>query len=463
MSEVSAHPSGAEVPSAEGKAPSGRRGRRLGVEIKPGSARQARLEAGLSLGQVARGDISRTAIFFVETGKAKPSMDTLKLIAERTGRPLDYFLSRPSTMEPRSSAGTVEVERLITAGDAAGAIVAGKAMLDTEPDTGIAARIRFLMATAHLRLTQPVPARRLAAAARAYFEQAGDLLMIAECLGSEASAAYLMQDPGALALAEGALATCRSLYPVPSITESRLLAILGHVHATNRNWEAAIKSYELAIEAGDVVQDLRRLSLMYSGLSLACQESGQLNQAAHYAQRAMAIHEMLNDRISLARSENNLGLMLIGAGDLVKARGHLERSVRLLEQDGIEAGKADFLISLSELALAESQLDQAERFATEGLDLATRLSEGASVAEAHEWLGRIAVARGDHRTGDAEFHIAFELLEKAQAKDRLSRTHADYAEILEARGDMGGAVQHLKLALGSRSRKQTVESRSAIA
>ena len=105
MPEVRTHPSADDVPAETRRATSGRRGRRQGVEIKPGTAKRARLEAGLSLGQVAGRDISRTAIYFVETGKAKPSMETLKLIASRTGRPLDYFLERPSTMEPRSSTG----------------------------------------------------------------------------------------------------------------------------------------------------------------------------------------------------------------------------------------------------------------------------------------------------------------------------------------------------------------------
>ena len=68
-----------------GRRPSGRRGRRHGIEIRPGTVKQARAEAGLSLAQVAGDAISRTAIYFVETGKAKPSMETLKLIAERTG------------------------------------------------------------------------------------------------------------------------------------------------------------------------------------------------------------------------------------------------------------------------------------------------------------------------------------------------------------------------------------------
>src|SRR5579859_6009325 len=94
MSDVLARPDGVGGATRPGKSP-GRRGRRRGVEVKPGTVKQARLESGLSLAQVARGDISRTAIYFVETGKAKPSIETLRLIAERTGKPLDYFLKDP--------------------------------------------------------------------------------------------------------------------------------------------------------------------------------------------------------------------------------------------------------------------------------------------------------------------------------------------------------------------------------
>jgi tetratricopeptide (TPR) repeat protein len=468
MPEVQTHPSAesalratADVAAEHRKANSGRRGRRQGVEIKPGTAKRARLEAGLSLGQVAGSDISRTAIYFVETGKAKPSMDTLKLIAARTGRPLDYFLVRPSTMEPRSSAGSAEIERLITEGDAAGALVAGQAALHGERDPEVVARIKYLMGNAHLRLAQPVQGRRLAASARAHFEETGDLLMTAECLGSEASAAYLMQDPGALALAEGALATCRLLNPVPSITESRLLAVLGGVHATNQDWDAAIAAYEEAIEAGDVVQDLRRLSLMFSGLSQAYTETGHLSQASHYAQKAIAIHETLNDRVSLARSENNLGLMLLHAGETVKARGHLERAMRVFIETGVENTRAPIVMSMCELALAESDPAGAERFANEALDLATRLGEEVWTAQSHIWLARVARARGDDGTVDTEFQTAFDLLKRADAGDRLSRAHGEYAELLEVRGDMSGAVRHLKQALATRPARRTADSRAA--
>jgi tetratricopeptide (TPR) repeat protein/DNA-binding XRE family transcriptional regulator len=462
MSEVHAHPSAADGPREIGKI-SGRRGRRRGVEIKPGTVKQARFEAGLSLAQVAGGEISRTAIYFVETGKAKPSMETLKLIALRTGRPLDYFLSQPSTMEPRSTASTVEIERLLATGDSAGALADAEALLGSERDPEAVARIKFLMATAHLRLAQPVQARRLASSARAFFEQAGDLLMTAECLGSEASAAYLIQDPGAAALAEGALAICRGLNPAAPITEARLLAILGGVHATNRNWQGAIDAYELAIAAGEVVQDLRRLSIMYSGLSQAYQELGRISEAARYGHRALAIHETLSDRLSLARSENNLGMLLLKHGDLVDAQGHFDRALRLFEEGNVEPQRANLLMSMCELEFLREDLAAAEHWARQALEFAGRASEPINVGESHVWLGRIAEARGDHLVVDAEFHAACDLFEESGVGEPLSRAHADYAEILEARGDIAGAVQHLKQALAARPSQRAVDSRAAIA
>jgi tetratricopeptide (TPR) repeat protein/DNA-binding XRE family transcriptional regulator len=456
MSEVYAHASAGDGPREIRKATSGRRGRRRGVEIKPGTVKQARFEAGLSLAQVAGSELSRTAIYFVETGKAKPSMETLQLIATRTGRPLDYFLSRTSTMEPRSTPGTEEIERLIVTGDPGAALAKAEPDLAAEQDAEIAARIKFLMATAHLRLAQPVPARRLASSARAYFELAGDMLMTAECLGTEASAAYLVRDPGALALAEGALATCRALNPGSPITEARLLAILGSVHITNGNWQLAIDAYEQAVAVGDVVQDLRRLSLTYSNLSVAYQELGRFNEAARYAHRAIGIHETLSDRLSLARSENNLGMLLLRQGDLADAEGHFERAIKLFEDEGVETQRANFLMSMCELHWLRDDLAAAERWAREALDFANRTSERVNVGESRVWLGRILEARGDSPAADSEFNTAFELFRASP--ERLSRAHGFYGEILEARGDLGGAVRHLKQALATRPSDRTEES-----
>src|SRR5689334_16979407 len=129
---MAAHPSG----------PGRRRGRRRGVEIRPGSVKEARRESGLSLGQIARSDLSRTAIYFVETGKAKPSIETLRLIAERTNKPLEFFLGPAGAIGMDPEAALAELERLLATGDPAAAAEAAEKLIAAVSDPRVAARAR---------------------------------------------------------------------------------------------------------------------------------------------------------------------------------------------------------------------------------------------------------------------------------------------------------------------------------
>src|SRR5260370_35661740 len=70
-------------------------GRRKGVVVREGSVAQARREAGLTLAKVAGRELSRTAIHLIEKGMARPSMETLKHIAHKTGKPMSFFLPSP--------------------------------------------------------------------------------------------------------------------------------------------------------------------------------------------------------------------------------------------------------------------------------------------------------------------------------------------------------------------------------
>ena len=69
--------------------------------MDPERVRQARVEAGLSLAQLAGDDVSRTFIHFVERGRSRPSRRVLALIARRTGKPISYFtLQPPGDLQP---------------------------------------------------------------------------------------------------------------------------------------------------------------------------------------------------------------------------------------------------------------------------------------------------------------------------------------------------------------------------
>jgi len=439
MSEVSAHPS----------ATNRRRGRRRGVEIRPGSVKQARQESGLSLGQVARSDLSRTAIYFVETGKAKPSIETLRLIAERTNKPLEFFLGEAGGLILDPEAALVEIERLLSIGEPAAAAESSEKLIASTTDVRVAARARIHLSLAEIRLGHPVRARGEAATARAYFMQAKDIHLAALAMGYEAGAAGNMLDPGALGIAEEALALCRTLTPVPSMLEARLLMILGHAYGQAHDYANAIRVLEESIGIGTAIQDLRQLSIIYSSLSLNNQELGQFAEAARYAHRAMAIHETLQDKRSLAFAANNLALLVFMQGDLAGAFRHAESSLQRVEELGSEEGKAHILMTLAELEIARSNYASAGRYAVAAREVAERMGEAANIAEARTWLGRVLEAEGDSDAADAEFEGAFRLLDELGVAERKTRNRAIYADILEARGDLPGANRQLRLALAA--------------
>ncbi len=434
---------------ADGAAPKSERKRLPGVNLRAGSVKQARREAGLSLAQVGKGHVTAPAIFLIETGRTRPSLPTLEHIARRTGKPIEFFLADPAGVTNETQDGLLELESLLAHMRYADAIEYGEKLLSLGSSAYRLGPIRFHIARAYLQLGKPEPAGDLLLQAQAHFESVGDTLMLAEVLGSQASLLYLTEQPGGVAIAERALELVRTLNPVPQTTESRLLSVLAMAQLSDGEWEAAMMNFREAIAVADTLQDLRRLSLTYHGLSSAYRQAGQHEPAMRYANRSLALLEVLRDRVSLARIENDLGLLMMAKGDHAEARKHMDRALELTQETELQVGRANMILSLAELSLQEENVDAAAELAEQGLRLAERMDEGITVAEAHMWLGRVAERHGDDATVDREFELAFQGFTNHGNNERLLRCHGMYAEVLERRGDLHKAYVHMKKALSA--------------
>ena len=70
----------------------------LGARIKA-----ARLAAGLSQRQLCGDTITRNMLSLIESGRAKPSMDTLAHLAARLEKPMGYFLEEQAVTSPNQT------------------------------------------------------------------------------------------------------------------------------------------------------------------------------------------------------------------------------------------------------------------------------------------------------------------------------------------------------------------------
>ena len=62
--------------------------------------RLARQEAGLSQRVLCGNTITRNMLSQIENGSAKPSMDTLRYLAQRLGKSVSYFLEEDAVTSP---------------------------------------------------------------------------------------------------------------------------------------------------------------------------------------------------------------------------------------------------------------------------------------------------------------------------------------------------------------------------
>jgi len=422
--------------------------RRLpGVNLRPGSVKQARLEAGLSLAQLGKGQVTAPAIYLVETGRTRPSMPTLEHIARRTSKPVEFFLADPDGGWDETQSALLDLELLVAAEKSSEAIALGRRLLDLGSSAHRLGRIRYLLALAHMQSAHFEMAEKLLLEAGAHFRAVNDDLMLAECLGARAALANLTHSPAAVSLAEEALAVCRTLAPVPIPLEVRLLDGLASALVGNREWDRAVDHYNEAIEKADRMMDVHRAAEMNAELSRAYRQAGHLEAANRYAVRSVALFEVAADRRSVAGAETNLGLIHMTKKDPEAARAHLERARALSAEPAAAGGNSSVLLSLSDLSLQEDNPQQAMEFAGQALQAAELSGDSANAAESHIRMGLAAEKVADHDRVDREFELAIKGLEQVGMNDRLLQSHGTYAEILERRGDLNKAYAHMKKAV----------------
>jgi len=425
------------------------RGRRKGVDVRAGSIRNARLDAGLTLAEVAGDVVSRTAIYLIETGRSRPTMETLEQIASKTHKPIEFFVAEQSALAESGRHEDVlrELERLTLIRDFKAAIDVGLALLDQPISREHAASAHFYIGQAYCRLAAPKEAVEHLSQSRGWFDLTGDRWMEVEILDWESSALGLMQDPRALPLAQEALDRCRRLVPVPTNTEVRILGHIAAMHVAAHSWAQAVRHYEMAVAAAGGVKDLLQMAKVHHGLGIAYQGLEQPVAARRHFDKALALYSVESDLSDVFRVENDLGNLLLGQGHLESAEQHLLAAFRGSAELQIDPQSRGYVLAnLGQVYLRQGRLDEARQHAMDALEAGHRLGEQIVIANAYTLLGHLDARAGDPRAADDKFEHAIALLEKLEMPDRLRDCHMEYAELLYARNDISSAAMHWKAA-----------------
>jgi tetratricopeptide (TPR) repeat protein len=382
------------------------------VPIDPDAVRQARLKAGLSLAQVAGTELTRQAVHLIETGKVRPSLRSLRLIARRLGVPPEAFQLAADADADSPQRWAAELERLCEWQRYQEAEELARGLLGGDHTAAERAIGSLYLGRVLVHLGNGDEALRHLRRAGRLLREEGDPWLAAEARDWEAGALDLKEDPRAVAVAEDALRRYRLLEPRTPEIEARMLEHLAAGLTRRGDFTRARACYQEALRVAGPVLDLVRLARMYHGMSGCHASLGQFRQAIDLASRAVALYAVENDlrplpaRIDLPRIENDLGSFLLLDGQIDRAEELFQSALGRLEAAGMRRLRSYVILGLAEVAQARCQLDEAIDLAGRAIACAEEAQEPMALAVVLQQLGQLHADRREPELAAAAFDRA---------------------------------------------------------
>ncbi|MEK7861040.1 MAG: helix-turn-helix transcriptional regulator, partial [Chloroflexota bacterium] len=284
----------------------------------------------MSQAQLAGDELTKGFISQLESGLARPSIRSLQVLANRLGKPLDYFLGD----EPLAAGKRLDFHRL--AAEAAAereewSEVRGQVGLAIEqsPEPRERAQLLRFLAQADVADKDPETAFERISAALGVIETANEPAEAAQLLYTRGAAYSLM---GQLVAATEAFEACRDIIERFEVVEPRLRAklmvALGTIYRRLNRTTKALSAYESALAIASRSSEIAMAARGYMGIAVSMYDSGELDGAISNYRRALELFRKVSDTEFELSVLQSLAAVHFEQGEIDTARVAAERAMK---------------------------------------------------------------------------------------------------------------------------------------
>jgi len=418
--------------------------------------RARRKELGLTQSQLGGTDLTKGFISLVEKGRAKPSIETLVLLARRLQKPVGYFLEEGTplgkkALQIRLASAWVSLKR----GEftqAAEAFSEALAVAQQQHDEAAEAECNIGLGSALAGLRQFDLARQHVQRGRELAEAAHTPRHLARVSHVLGLIEYYQRNLAAARehFVEGYRLVQELGHPDLSLAGSLLLN-LGNTYQEIGDYAEAARWFREALSTLEPTQDLHRIGMAHVQLGAAHRENGNHDAALAHLERAEHIFEFLEDIGLLAQARTSIGVMLLEQGEIDDAIGHLRHSLHIRERIGDDPGRARTLTELARALIAKRVFPEAEAALADADRLAKKLhdvTEGARIqlvrARLHRGVGHLPDAIRHYKQAITSFDDLGMRADLASACNELGELLIQQKRPSEAAPYLARALQELK-------------------
>jgi HTH-type transcriptional regulator, quorum sensing regulator NprR len=396
--------------------------------------RQVRQNRGLTQEQLAGRDFSKSFISLLERGVAKPSVDTLVILARRLGSSVDSLLGSEGHIPDHAamnllalSAQAMQQRRLdLTNGLLGAARFIAESYGLEEPLCEVLLQELQL---AHERLDYELASKKTTEALR-QCEAARDRWRVGRALVLQGRLQLVRRElHEAVRSFEKALEAFRQAKASRDPTRTEALVFLGTTLTYLGKHDLALKRYAEAADAQATRHDpiLRGRALW--GLGLSHRHLGNLDVATRRLNEAKDAFAIIEEMPDLAGVLHNIGQVAYEQRRYDEALRYLTQAHRIAERLNLRIMYAATLTEIARTHLATSNLEDAGVIAQQAIAAALNAPDAMEGAEARTVLATVCAKQGRPEK-------AKELMAEALATFRV---HGAHARIAQAARDVGEA------------------------
>lgn len=409
----------------------------LGAEVGR-RIREARQARGMTLAELGGEDISRSFLSLVESGRSRISLRALAIVADRLELPIGHFV------DDTPDGGTAAAELALDYAEAALARQKPDECLRMLDEVSIPFTMRTRQSLLRGRALLDVGQQR----------EAVTVLEEAFKQSSQEDDSHLTMEIGyALGLAlytagshDEALTYLRTTLdelvrgPENPVLMGKIIVCIGHILYVRGDTDGALEYYTRARELFGALGDLDTLGCVYSALSMAYKQKGDLKSALRYSKLSLGAFEAKQDVRRAATELNNLAVRHQELDQLDRAMECAQQAVRRAEQ--IKAREVEALAH-STLAEIHVKLAEYDAAALEAQAADRLAADDTDVARIYAWivLAKVAERQGAHAEVDDLYRRALSALEGLGYQSLLMDTALEYSLVLRKRGETERALE----------------------
>ena len=251
----------------------------------------------------------------------------------------------------------------------------------------------------------------------------------------------------AIALAEDCLERMRAGGGGDPAKAVRYATLLSRAYAEVGDFGRANLALEAALGEHVEEADLAARARAYHEIGRRYAAAGQIDLAIRYTDRALLVHELIDDDRTIAEAHTVFAQRLLDGGDTKRAAIHLRGARALLGAQPQPAALGFLLVEEARCALGAGDTAAAAASAGHAIEVLAGAGSSGQLGDAHLVLARVRDQSGDTEGAEAAYQAAIDAIgtDGGWARE-LAKTYRWYGKFLKRQGRAEAALEAFELA-----------------